>query len=196
MSSVDKDVLLEWAFGLTDSLMERDVIKSVIEGCDAINLPECLTDSKFDTALEDGEEIDENNLYALIGEMGIPEKIKLALFGNQTARTLLLRDTSNRQIPLLVLENPRITDVEIMEIAKNPNMDERVLRAIGADGNRMKSYSLKLAIVSNPKVPVDVSLKWLKHIRDRDLRFLSRSKNVPQVINTQSRKLIQKRSDK
>jgi hypothetical protein len=192
MAAVDREMLLQWAFGMSEAGADRDSIRAVIEGCDSINLPKRLID---DEAEEDILK-DETNLFAIIDELTIPEKIKLALFGNQTARALLLRDHANKQIPLLVLQNPRITDTEIVEIAKNPNMDERVLRAIGLDPNRMKAYALKIAIASNPRVPLDVSLKWLKHLRDRDLRVLARSKNVPQVISTQSRKLLDKRTER
>ncbi len=192
MAAVDRDTLMEWAFGMTESGADRDSIRAVIEGCDAIALLKRLVDDEAEPDVLH----DENNLFAIIGDLTIPEKIKLALLGNQTARTLLLREHANKQIPLLVLQNPRITDNEIIEIAKNTSMDERVLRAIGLDINRMKAYALKLAISSNPRVPLDVSLKWLKHLRDRDLRFLARSKNVPQVVSTQCRKLMDKRTDK
>ena len=131
-------------------------------------------------------------LGTLIKEMKVAERIKLALFGNLAARTVLLRDT-NRQIPLLVLENPRLTENEVLELSRNTQVDDGVLRAIGNNTQWMKNYSLKFNLVSNPKTPIDVAMKWLKFIKDKDLQRLSRSKNLSQVIATQSRKLLEHR---
>ena len=128
-----------------------------------------------------------------IREMSIPQRIKLAMFGNQTARAILLRD-SNRLIPFFVLENPRLTDNEIFEISKNTQVDENILRAVGNNMQWMKSYAVKYALVSNPKAPIDVTIRWLKFIKDKDLTRLAKSKGIPHVVANQARKLAEKRS--
>ncbi len=131
-------------------------------------------------------------LGTLIKSMSVAQRIKLALFGNLAARNVLLRDT-NKQIPLLVLENPRITENEISDISRNTQVDESVLRAVGNNTQWMKNYALKINLVSNPKTPIDIAMKWLKFIKDKDLQRLARSKNLSQVIATQSRKLLEQR---
>jgi len=138
-------------------------------------------------AVEKGE-----NIANAIKGMSVPQKIKLALLGNQTARTILLRD-ANRMIPLFVLENPRITDNEIFEISKNSQVDDSILRTIGNNLQWMRSYPVKINLVSNAKTPLDVALRWLKYIKDKDLGRLAKSKNIPQVVSTQARKLVEKR---
>lgn len=186
---LNRDVLLEWAFGMAESDVDRASILAIIDGTDSTQVPcELMDDTE--------KEVEERSLFESIREMSIPQKIKLALFGNQTARTILIRDVSNKQIPMMVLSNPRITDNEIFEISKNSNMDERVLREIGSNLTWMKPYAVKLAIVSNPKVPIDVSLKWIKHIRDKDLRILGRSKGIPQTVSTQCKKILETRDKK
>ena len=134
-------------------------------------------------------------LSNLIREMSIPQKIKLAMFGNMTARTILLRDT-NRLVPLFVLENPRMTDNEILDISRNTQVDESVLRAVGNNLTWMKSYAVKMGLVQNPKAPIDVTLRWLKFIKDKDLSRLAKSKNIPQVVSTQARKILEKKEQK
>ena len=186
---INRDVLLEWAFGMAESDMDRISIAAIIDGTDSTEIPCELIE-------EEEKEVDERSVFESIREMSVPQKIKLALFGNQIARTILIRDVSNKQIPMMVLNNPRITDNEIFEITKNTNIDERVLREIGNNLSWMKPYAVKFAIVSNPKVPIDISLKWLKHIRDKDLKILSRSKNIAQTINTQSKKILETRGKK
>lgn len=185
MGQLDRTKLLDWAFGHVFEAEERELIEQAVASGFAEEFPAELID---DSAAEDELRIDQ-----MIREMTIPQKIKLALFGNKTARAFLLRDNSTKTIPLLVLKNPRITETEINEIAKNTTVDEQVLRALAGDSTWMRNYSMKLSIVSNPKVPVDVALKWVKHIQQRDLRRLSRSKNLSQVVVAQCRKLLEKR---
>ncbi len=177
--------------GILDSIDAKALeaqVRAVIEGQDEIVVPNELLDDLTGELTQEQTE----NLYAIIKDMPIPGKIKLALFGNQTARTLLIRDT-NKQIPQFVLKNARITENEILEMARNSNLDEAVHRGLANNPSWMKSYAIKLAIVSNPKVPIDISLRWVKHIQEKDLRRLSKSKNIPQVIASQCRKLLEKR---
>lgn len=166
-------------------------LESVLNGTDNIELPEELLQAEHE---EDNlTEEKAGSIANLIRSLGMPGKIKLAIHGNSVARAALIRDT-NRQIPLFVLENPRLTENEITEFARNSLLDESVLREIARNCQWMKNYSIKLNIISNPKTPVDVSLQWLKHLRDKDLRSLGRSKNVSQLIAVQSRKLLEKRN--
>jgi len=185
------------SFGKTG---ENDLVvtlKSIVRGEDEIEIPKELLAEGSDGETSDGEELDEEsaNLFALINEMSIAEKIKLALFGNKLARGVLVRD-SNRQVSLVVLQNNRLTEGEVVEFAKNSNLDEQIHRNIASNSTWMKNYDMKLAVVTNPKVPIDISMKYVKFLNDRDLKKLSRSKNIPSVISTQCGKMTEKRSKK
>ena len=167
-------------------------IASLKDGTDQTELDEELTKDDPDAA---ADPVKSDNLYKMVKDATIPQKIKLAMFGNMAVRGMLIRDT-NRMIPQFVLQNPRISDNEINEFARNTNLDEAVLREIGNNSTWMKSYINKLNLCFNPKVPVDISMKWIKHLSVGDLAKLGKSKNVPQLIATQSRKLAdQRRAD-
>ncbi len=170
-------------------------LKAIVRGEDDIEIPEeFLAEPKKDTELDE-EELDEEggNLHALINDMSIPQKIKLALFGNKLARGLLIRDP-NRQVSLVVLQNGGLTEGEVVDFARNSNLDEQIHRRIAGNSTWMKNYEMKIAVVTNPKVPIDISMKYVKFLNDRDLKKLSRSKNVPGAIATQCRKMSEKRS--
>jgi hypothetical protein len=181
----DLEQLFEQAFDSALSETDRSVLLQIRAGTDNLTLPTTLVEDEEDSE----EEIDPNNIYALVQNMSIPEKIKLAMLGNKSARSLLIRD-SHRTIPFFVLQNPKITESEIQEIAKNTNIDDGILRAIGTDNQWMRTYAMKVSLVSNPKAPVDVTVKWLRYLRDRDLRRLARSKNIPQVVASQCARLV------
>lgn len=143
--------------------------------------------------LGQNETSDSKSASELIRGLSVAQRIKLALLGNSLARMVLIRD-SNRQVALFVMDNPRLTENEVVEFARNQNLDELILREIARSPQWTKSYAVKVSLVSNPKTPVDVALSWLKHLRERDLRNISRSKNVSSAVAQQSRKLLDLRN--
>lgn len=118
----------------------------------------------------------------------LPQKIKLAMFGNSTVRGLLIQDT-NKMISLLVLRNPKMQAHEVEAFAKNPNTADYILRGIADNREWMRSYQLKRSIVMNPKSPGDVSLKWLRHLQGDDVKRISKSKNLPNLVITAAKKM-------
>lgn len=132
------------------------------------------------------------NLTQLISKMSLPEKIHLAMLGNQDARSLLVHEP-NKVISLAVLRNPRITETEIAAYAQMKTLAEDVLLAIAKHKTWIKNYFVKLALVSNPKTPLSLSIKLLDHLHDRDLQNLSRSKNVSSVLARSAARLLFKR---
>ena len=150
---------------------------------------------KVDIPKEMQEEAGKDNipLYSLIKDMKMAQKIKLAIFGNQSARGILIRDP-NKLVSLFVLQNARITENEIVEFSRNKDLGELVLREIANNGNWMKSYHVKIHIASNPKVPAPLALKWLAFLHDKDLQKISKSKEVPQIVATQAKRILAKKS--
>lgn len=146
--------------------------------------------------MKEAEELNlDDNLYKIIGKLSIPQKIKLALLGNKTARQLMIKE-SNRIISLAVLDNARLSEGEVEGMAKDKNLDETVYRKIARNSGWMKIYSVRSALISNPRMPVDVSMKWLKYLQDKDLKMLSKSKNIPQIISRAALKIYTTRQKK
>lgn len=183
--------ILDKVFASVLSSIDDESVRAELEaqqkGFETLELPDELCNELAE------EELASESIYAQLRDMSMARKIKLALVGNKLARTLLMRDSS-RQVAVLVLENPRITEQEVFEAAGNVNIDDSILRAIGENRSWMKSYATKWALVSNPKTPIDISLKWLKFLNPKELERLSKSKGIPQVVASQSRKLVEKRN--
>lgn len=129
------------------------------------------------------------DIRAQLGAMKIGDKIKAALLGNSICRGLLITD-SNKIIQQCVLRNPRLALPEVENFSKNTNVGDAVLRHIASSKNWMKYYSVKVNIVSNPKTPGDLALKWLRYINKPELKRLSKSKSVPQLIATTAKKRL------
>lgn len=130
-----------------------------------------------------------DDIRTRLSKMSLPERLKTAMFGNGVARALLIRDP-NRLISLAVLKNPKLQSSEVEDYGKNPNLSEHVLRAIASSQEWMKSYSLKFSVVTNPKTPQDVALKWLRYLNQPELKRLARSKSIPQLVAVTAKKRL------
>jgi hypothetical protein len=121
--------------------------------------------------------------------MDMSEKIKLALRGNRDARMILIRD-GNKLIRRFVLQNPRISDSEIISLARNKGTDDELLRIVTDKREWMRNYQVRLALATNPKTPLPVALRQVASLEQRDLRQIAKSKNVPQAIAAHARRLL------
>ena len=141
------------------------------------------------------QEKEEQNLYRKIQNMKVSEKIKLALVGNMQARGILIRD-SNKLVATAVLKSPRITESEIESITRSRSVSEEVIRQIAHNKEWTRNYQIKLNLVNNSKTPISDALKFLNHLRDKDLQQVARSRNIPQPVVIAARKLLQTRQEK
>ena len=172
---------------MSDDPAELDAIAETIErGDDPYVVPEELIEEP-----EAGKPVDQS-LYNQILHMTVGERLKLALKGNRDARMILIRDP-NRLIQRFILQNPRITDDEIIMLARNRNLDTELLRKIGDHKYWTRNYQVKVALVSNPKTPLATALHFVNTLQERDIRFLAKSKNVSATVVAQARRWLMQR---
>jgi hypothetical protein len=173
-----------------DSAAERAEAMAVAErvhaGIDAIVVPTELVEEPSEP--KSADEL-EKALWLRVRTMSMAEKVKLALRGNKDARGILLRD-SNRIIPRLVLQNPRITEEEILTLAKDRNVDEEILRLIADSREWTKVYAVRCALVENARTPAGKALSLLPTLGEREISRLAKSKQVPNVISVQARRIL------
>jgi hypothetical protein len=165
-----------------DAAFER-VARAVVAGEDGIELPPELT-ADTDSAAPPPE-----GMLMRIRGMTVGERIKLALRGNKEARAVLLRD-SNRVILRLVLQNPRITEDELIGITHNRTADDEVLRQVAVRRDWTKVYQVRAGLVANPRTPITIALRFLPTLGERDIRQLAKSKNVPDAVAGAARRIV------
>jgi hypothetical protein len=127
-----------------------------------------------------------------IMKMSVSEKIKLATLGNKEARTLLLRD-ANKLVCMAAATSPRITDGEILSLANSRTVNAEVLRYVYSNREFVRTYSIKISLVKNPKVPLPTALKMMYTLQEKDIKELARDRNVPQTIQSQAKAFIMKK---
>jgi len=171
-----------------DPTSDDDLIslaEEILEGRDDIILPLDLVDEPP----SDAPKILQQSLQARIVTMKVGEKLKLALKGHRDARTILMRD-GTFIVKKFVMMNPRISEDEVTAIAKNRHVERELIDMIVRRKEWMTNYQIRLALVTNPKTPVTIALKYLKTLMTRDLRQLAKSKNVPAAVNSAAKRMV------
>ncbi len=153
--------------------------------------------SEFDSELieeSEGEATDSKfaSLAAQIQGMSVFQKIKLARMGNKEARSILIRE-HNKLIAASAIRSPKITDSEVAGYAKQRGLSDEVYRIIAANREWTQKYPVKLALVTNPKCPISTAMKFLNHLQDKDLKVLSKSRDVSGAVSTQAKRLLAKK---
>ena len=132
---------------------------------------------------------DEKSAMQRLSEMTVPQKMSRATKGTREERAILIRDP-NKLIAVAVLSSPKLTDSEVESIAKMSSVSDEILRIISNNRNWMKNYVVVSALARNPKTPLPVSMNLLNRLNEKDLKTLSTSRNVPDVLRTTARKKV------
>jgi hypothetical protein len=144
--------------------------------------------------VDGSEEVKETHkpLAMKIGEMSIAQKVRLTLVGNAAARSILVRD-ANKTVSMAAISSPAMNDGEAARIAVSKQVSEDILRYIGNRRDWLGNYEVKRNLLFNPKTPMGVSMKFLSHLRQNDLRALARSKSVPAALRAAAKQRMQKK---
>ncbi|TMB30834.1 MAG: hypothetical protein E6J61_11880 [Deltaproteobacteria bacterium] len=128
-----------------------------------------------------------------ISKLSIAKKIEWAnKKGNKEVRTILLRDP-NKLVQLAVVQSPRISEGEIAKVANTRTAPGEVLQHIYNNRQLTKNYTIKVNLVNNPKVPVAVAMRFLVLLRSSELKGVSKNRNISPALQTQARKLLEKK---
>lgn len=147
--------------------------------------PETETDGEVEeiTGLSEGE----------IGLLPVPVRLKLARGASRTMRSLLIRD-SNPQVAVAVLTGNAVGDQEVEQIAKSRSVVEDVLEKIATERRWIQKYPVAHALVCNPRTPVGIAVRLVPRLSIRDLRNLSRDRNVPDAVRSTAKRIYKVKS--
>ena len=144
--------------------------------------------------LEKGEvKAERVSLIRRIMFMNTKDRMKLAMKGDREARSILIRD-SNKVVCSAVVNNPRITEQEIENIAAMRTVSDEVLRLIAMNRSWARSYPIIHNLARNPRTPIPTVMNILNRIRTKDLQNLTQNRNVSEAVRRQAFRLQQARS--
>ena len=139
-------------------------------------------------------ELDPNDEKAVkkIEDMSVGEKIKLALTGDKTIRTMFIT-SSNKMISTSVMKNPRLTMEEVVKVANSKTTPDDIMRLIARNKEWTKNYNVRMAMVMNAKTPIQVSLRMLDTLNIKDLEKVAKSRYIPNVLSSGAGRMLDKK---
>jgi len=139
----------------------------------------------------EADEGDEEYLskYQLAQEMGIGEKIKMALTGDKEWRKILVKD-ANKLVSAGVLKNPRMSEPEVLTLLKSGVQNDEIMRLICANKEWVKNYQIRKALIENPKTPLANALRYLGTMNEKDVAGYAKSRNISSVVSTQAKRML------
>ena len=148
-------------------------------------------------------------LHAVWADLRPPAKIRLITLGciktyddkgeveeqgfdMKAIRMLGVRDP-NPLVAVAALKGPGMSDSEVVRIAGMRNVSEDVLREIANSKEWTRVYQVKMNLVANPRTPFGHSSKFILHLRDNDLKTISKSKDVPGAVQTSAKQQLSRK---
>lgn len=146
-----------------------------------------------DEVPDDGYEETKNiSKQQMVLELGMAEKVKMAMTGDKEWRSILIKD-SNKTVSSAVMRNPRITEGEVLFMAQNRSTSDDIIREILLNREWLKNYAIRHALVEHPRTPLVKALRFLSTMNEKDIRMLAKSRNVSSaIVNTCRRMLVAK----
>jgi regulator of extracellular matrix RemA (YlzA/DUF370 family) len=156
----------------------------------AANVQRILENERLEKGEVNAERV---SLIRRIMFMNTKDRMKLAMKGDREARSILIRD-SNKVVCSAVVNNPRITEQEIENIAAMRTVSDEVLRIISMNRSWARSYSIIHNLARNPKTPIPTVMNIMNRIRTKDLQNLAQNRNVSEAVRRQAYRLAGARS--
>lgn len=156
----------------------------------AANVKRVIESERLETGEVNAERV---SLIRRIMFMSTKDRMKLAMKGDREARSILIRD-SNKVVCSAVVNNPRISEQEIENIASMRTVSDEVLRLIALNRAWARSYPIIHNLARNPRTPIPTAMNILPRIRTKDLQNLSQNKNVSEAVRRQAYRLTGARS--
>lgn len=114
----------------------------------------------------------EEQIIARLPQLPLGQKITLARRGPGRVAGALLAE-GHRQVLPVALENPHLTEAQVLKGLARENLPVTVVQALAAHRKWSQSYNVRLAIVRNGSAPISVVLGFLPHLTVSDLRILA-----------------------
>src|ERR1700674_4496533 len=128
----------------------------------------------------------EEQLLARLPQLPLGQKITLARRGPGRVAGALLAE-GHTQIVSIVLDNPNVTEAQILKALSREKLSTAVIPAISHHRKWSITYNVRLALVRHPSSPLATILAYLPGLTVSDLRELA----APGIVSESLRKYLQ-----
>lgn len=173
--------------GISDEEFEAMLAEAVKDGI--ADLDDDIPQTKTEQKEEDSRKLSRSQI---IEKMNAPQRIRLALVGSRSDRTILLRDT-RRVVYMSVVRSPKITLSEVEQICTSKSVPDDMIAYCAKRRDWVRYYPVMVALVNNPKCPLPDAVTFLRQLRPNDLKALTRSKSVPAQLVRQAQAICKQK---
>lgn len=128
-------------------------------------------------------------IYRRISMMTVKEKVELAQKGTKEERRILIGD-ANKIVSMAVLSCESISQAEVEAFCSMRHLAPEIFQEVASTREWIKKPRIQHALVTNPAVPLSITLPLVKYLNMRELRNIGRDRNLPEGIRLAARKII------
>lgn len=134
----------------------------------------------------------EEQLLARLPQIPLGQKITLARRGPARVAGALLAE-GHPQIVSVVLDNPYLTEAQILKALSREKLPAPVAPAIIHHRKWSIAYNIRIALLRQPSAPLATMLSYLPHLTVSDLRELAAPGIVPETLRRYIQAEVQRR---
>src|SRR2546426_633313 len=134
----------------------------------------------------------EDQLLARLPQLPLGQKITLARRGPARVAGALLAE-GHAQVISIVLDNPYMTEAQILRALSREKLPVSVIPAIIQHRKWSISYNVRLALIRHPAAPLATILSYLPELTVSDLRELAAPGIVPENLRKYLQAEVQRR---
>jgi len=134
----------------------------------------------------------EDQLLARLPQLPLGQKITLARRGPARVAGALLAEGHGQVVPI-VLDNPYMTEAQILRALAREKLPLSVIPAIVQHRKWSITYNIRLALVRHPSSPLGTILSYLPELTVSDLRELAAPGIVPENLRKYLQAEVQRR---
>lgn len=134
----------------------------------------------------------EEQLIARLPQLPLGQKITLARRGPARLGGALLVD-GHAQIVSIVLDNPYLTEAQILKALAREKLPPIVVQAVAQHRKWSSAYNIRLALVRHPASSLSTVLAYLPELTVSDLRELASPGIVPESLRNYLQAEVQRR---
>jgi len=120
----------------------------------------------------------EEIIIARVPQLPVGQKLTLARRGVARVAGALLAEGHPQAIKI-ALNNPFITESQVLKVLAKTGVPERVVAAIAQHPKWAAQYNVRMALVRNPHTPAPAVLAFLPHLTPHDLKEIAGLPDLP-----------------
>jgi hypothetical protein len=151
--------------------------------------------SLLPSAPGDIRRVAEEAILRRVPHIPLGEKLTLARRGPARVAGAILAE-GHPQAMKLALNNPFLTESQVLKVLAKPGVPERVVWAIAQHRKWSRQYNVRVALVRNAHTPATAVMGFLRDLTQRDLRDISGIEQLAPHLRRQVQKELARRAEK